>query len=1270
MKKNVLQAAHSMKSVFCFLGILLSMLISSISFGQTNPVAQSLPYSQDFSSLALGTETTYPAGWQGWAVSTSAAPSSGGRTNAPTGDKSLLSGTAASTSNGVYNYTNKIGFLSSASTDNAIVLAINTTGATNVGVSFDAMTIRNTHNGTTNFIFGLVLQYRVGTSGVFTNLSYSFAEYQNAANSQQITGVAGQNIKVALNAMLPSACDGQAVVQIRWIYKTVSGTVGTDGRPTMAIDNVYVGVATSAISPLSYSPNDAVSVSFTANGTYTTGFKAQLSDANGSFASPIDIGSTASNVSGTINATIPGGTTAGANYRIRVVSNSPSILGSDNGANITIASLNNYYYKGSGALDNVTSWGKNTDGSGANPTDFTTAGQIFNIRNATAVTTATTASGWTISGAGSKVVLNDNASTAITLTIAAGKDIVTPANTFNIVAPASGGNTIVYQNTAALSFGSTYHTGTNVTYDGNTMSDGTTGIYGACSLINNATINFTNTPTFSSLNIATGSAISLGIGSSTYIIISNGGSVVINGTYRHGKTLGFVSSNVVTASSSFNSLQFIGAENLTLGASSTIEYNRTSNSAAQIVDARTDYANLTLSGTDNFKTLPAAALPIAGNLTVNIAETATRPGSSVLSLAGATTVNGNLILTAGSITTGANNLTLGAAASASLEAGTALNITGGTTNFAGRPVTLKSNAAGTARISAITGNNTTTGLLNATNVTTQLYIPGGRRAYRFLGHPFSNTLNMGSLIDNVYITGDGTTAGTGSATTGTGFDATSTNIASSFWFDNTATSPGSWKAFTSTSDNSWSQYRGIRLLVRGNRYQPTALTAGNPTPNADTLDMTGSLNLGALNISVPTAGSYHLISNPYPSPVDIGTVIDATANIGTLYWVWNANAAGINNRGAYVQRIVGGGAYSLAMNGAFFVQPTASTSLAFTESNKQSAATQNLSRTATLQDVLELNLLYNNGQADNLFIRNAATASASTDAQDGVKLLNPDINMYTLSTSSSKLGLDSRPIQPVTIIPLGFTTTAAATYSISIASNSMNPSIDVYVKDKLLNTEQLLTASANFTFTVTADAATQGENRFELVFRSNGTLPISFLAINAAQQNTGIEVSWNTANETNMNSYEIEESADGSVFTKSTAVLAKNTVSNSYSWYDANVANGNNFYRIKAIEKSGSSKYSNIVNVKIGGKSAEFVVYPNPVKGGIVNLQMNNIEKGVYTITFLNAIGQKVVSKIVELTSGSSTQTISTGSSLAAGTYQMQVINNGKIVTTTKVVVE
>jgi uncharacterized delta-60 repeat protein len=79
------------------------------------------------------------------------------------------------------------------------------------------------------------------------------------------------------------------------------------------------------------------SVPYTASG-FTAGniFTAQLSDATGSFANPVTIGTINSNASGTINATIPANTLAGTGYRIRIKASQPNNTSADNGLDLTI----------------------------------------------------------------------------------------------------------------------------------------------------------------------------------------------------------------------------------------------------------------------------------------------------------------------------------------------------------------------------------------------------------------------------------------------------------------------------------------------------------------------------------------------------------------------------------------------------------------------------------------------------------------------------------------------------------------------------------------------------------------------------------------------------------------------------------------------------------------------------------------------------------------------------------------------------------------------
>lgn len=91
-----------------------------------------------------------------------------------------------------------------------------------------------------------------------------------------------------------------------------------------------------------YCAGNSIFIGYFARGFYgaTNTFTAQLSDASGSFASPVNIGTYTATPytyqSGIITATIPMGTMGGSNYRVRVIASDPATIGVDNGYSITI----------------------------------------------------------------------------------------------------------------------------------------------------------------------------------------------------------------------------------------------------------------------------------------------------------------------------------------------------------------------------------------------------------------------------------------------------------------------------------------------------------------------------------------------------------------------------------------------------------------------------------------------------------------------------------------------------------------------------------------------------------------------------------------------------------------------------------------------------------------------------------------------------------------------------------------------------------------------
>ena len=116
------------------------------------------------------------------------------------------------------------------------------------------------------------------------------------------------------------------------------GTVISNEVQVHVLETITTGTIDGSPFCVTASVGAEVLVPFTSSGTFTGNiYTAELSDASGSFSSPVTIGTLPSNLnSGTISASIPARTVTGSSYRIRVVSSNPAVTGSDNGTNLRV----------------------------------------------------------------------------------------------------------------------------------------------------------------------------------------------------------------------------------------------------------------------------------------------------------------------------------------------------------------------------------------------------------------------------------------------------------------------------------------------------------------------------------------------------------------------------------------------------------------------------------------------------------------------------------------------------------------------------------------------------------------------------------------------------------------------------------------------------------------------------------------------------------------------------------------------------------------------
>jgi hypothetical protein len=481
--------------------------------------------------------------------------------------------------------------------------------------------------------------------------------------------------------------------------------------------------------------------------------------------------------------------------------------------------------------------------------------------------------------------------------------------------------------------------------------------------------------------------------------------------------------------------------------------------------------------------------------------------STVGNISGA---NGTIVLpgTAAQIVTGnfsINNLTLNNNAGASInsETGNAMIVTGTLAPTVGtfttnNTLTLASSSISTARVAA---GNSSGGYITG-NVKVQRWIQGGYRKYRFFSHPFSSAMNLSYFTDSIDITG------AISGSNANHFTATTTNSPSSFYFDESldngilygnGTNAG-WTAFTSSSSASTIAVgHGVRIFVRGTKGQAGSLTDGTYTPNAVTLSMSSALKQGdfTLSLNYSSAHTYkgwNFVGNPYASNIDWTTVTKTSLN--NAIYTYRPSYGGATYASWINGSSTNGGSNIIESNSGFFVLANAaSPSIGFHETDKVATTQSNtMFRTNNMiHNRISLTLQSDSTQyADEVIVRfGDDNATDGFDAAfDAYNLPGSSNDLYVLDNAQAKYSiyhgseLKSNSIER-RVIKLGVAIYATGSYTITAKTlNAFINSNKVYLKDALNNTLTEITDSIVYHFVVTNDTATQGDNRFSLLFNA------------------------------------------------------------------------------------------------------------------------------------------------------------------------------------------
>jgi hypothetical protein len=602
------------------------------------------------------------------------------------------------------------------------------------------------------------------------------------------------------------------------------------------------------------------------------------------------------------------------------------------------------------------------------------------------------------------------------------------------------------------------------------------------------------------------------------------------------------------------------------------------------------------------------------------------------------------------------SLTLsGTGTTLTVNAGKSLSVApGATVNFGGKEVTFKSDATGTAQLGRMQGT-----LSNASNVVVERYFPAGKRAYRMISPSVTTITSMkfnwmedatlGVTTGYPYAAGSASNpnGGYGTQITGTGgttngFDATATNGYSVLRFSNVGQY---WSALSNTS-GTLTAGDAYNILIRGDR--SVNLNSNTADATATTLRTRGTLKTGTqvvTNLSSIRDG-WNLIGNPYNAQVDMRAV--SSTNMTPYYTVWDPQSG---TRGAYVSYHFGTGITSnfnssvnelLQPGQAFLVQtddPGAAT-FTFEEQDKTPAGIQtNVFSPITLYPVLNSALYYTDSLANNQREMDAFAVvfdynfSNDVDREDGKKNTNTDENM-SVNRDGALLSLELRSMyNDNTVIPIDISNYKRQHYTMRLAwRNPVDEGYDAKLVDNYNGAETHINFSGNTDYVYSVNSSIPGSiaaDRFKIVFVPNAALPVSGLTLTGTSKGNAVVLQYKALNERDMQVYEIERSADGTVFTKlgEQQPVNGNAASNRYNYNDNNPLAGVNYYRIKGISINGQLQYSNVITIKAGSIVPTVTVAPNPIANKVLNLKLLQLNKGNYRITVTDVAGRTIFSK-------------------------------------------
>lgn len=464
-----------------------------------------------------------------------------------------------------------------------------------------------------------------------------------------------------------------------------------------------------------------------------------------------------------------------------------------------------------------------------------------------------------------------------------------------------------------------------------------------------------------------------------------------------------------------------------------------------------------------------------------------------------------------------------------------------------------------------------------------------------------------------------------------------------------------WVGVPNTNATPVYNQKGYMVFVRGDRSVITYNAPAVPTVMRayGKLFTTGA---DAPPVTAVSAGRMESVGNPYASAIDFRQL--SLTNVSDIYYLWDprltSNGTSAYGLGGYQTftkdgfgdyRVTpGGGSFGaggsvnniIQSGSAFFVQSNQPLSgsngtVNFSETAKIPGSTLVHRETWQVNNELRINLnVMHDGEPvliDGVLFQFGQGYNNSADGYDARKLQNSGENL-AIRVDTTMLSVERRGIVTVTdTLFLNLGNMRNQNYRFELLGTDWFQEAEAWLVDTYSGTQTPLLANGGVVvdFSVVNNPNALKPGRFYIIFRpSAGPLPVRSIQLSGTPYRDDTnKLNWWVEGERDMESYQVQRSADGQTFETIYTGMPQNAPGGSaaYQYIDDQPIKGNNYYRIKGIsEFGGRIQFSNVVLLTQRSIRGSIVLYPNPSPGKSV-LKYENLSKGWYLLKIYNSIG-------------------------------------------------